>query len=340
MIYGLSCNCHPERGIRYVGKTTQGTAARLAEHLKRAKKPHYPVNHWIAKHGPENIVIQVLEHCEAQDLNDAEVKWIAELRTFRDWKQGGLNASLGGRNMPLTFDKVMEKILLARDEGRVKRQKLDWETVRYIREDYSNNPDMLYTDYATMLGVSVTTIWQVIRNGTWFDPDYTPPVEPNKSSRSRPNAKGRPGPGPNRKFTDAQVVEIRRQYNISEVTIAELAERWDCSKQTMNSILLNQNYHDPEYVNTRKGAMTERHRQNISRTGKGKKKPEGFGAKISAAMTGEGHSMAKLSEAQVIEMLAQFADGRPVKEMAEHYGISVAQARRIKTGERWGHLPR
>lgn len=331
LIYGLSCSCHPERGIRYVGKTTQGTKSRLAEHLKRARNPHYPVNHWIAKHGAENIAMTVLEYCESDQLDAAEERWIAQLRTFRDWKEGGLNASLGGRNMPLTAERVKAIVLAARDSGSAKGVKLNWDTVGYIRDFYAQS-DLGYSELAEELGLSVTSIWQVVQNKTWRDDSYSPPP-------AKKRAVGARGRG-NKMFTDSQVGQMRHEYNSGQSTIDEVAARWGCSRMTAQQILSNSTYYDPGYVNQRAGKVTQRQRKKMSRSTKGVKKPEGFGAKISAAMTGERHSMAKLTESQVIEMLEKFRNGAADVEMAQHYGISRSQAVRIRTGLRWGHLPR
>jgi hypothetical protein len=51
--------------------------------------------------------------------------------------------------------------------------------------------------------------------------------------------------------------------------------------------------------------------------------------------TGEKHGCAKLTEEQAIAIRA---DTRTVKQIAEEYGIKGRQVRRIKSGERWGHL--
>jgi hypothetical protein len=50
---------------------------------------------------------------------------------------------------------------------------------------------------------------------------------------------------------------------------------------------------------------------------------------------GENHGRAKLTEKQAIAIRA---DSRTVKQIAEEYGINGRQVRRIKSGERWGHL--
>lgn len=95
VIYGLYCTCHPERGIRYVGQTVQGASVRLREHLKHSRaQGTLPVYRWIRKH-EYHISYEILE--EVADpllLNDAETKWIREMRTFED--RNGLNCDAGG----------------------------------------------------------------------------------------------------------------------------------------------------------------------------------------------------------------------------------------------------
>lgn len=99
-VYGLKCNCHPERGVRYVGITGAGAGVRLRDHLKNSRKPDsdriggLPVYRWMRKHGADNIRMSLLETCETQDqLNEREVFWIRELGTFAP---GGMNMTLGG----------------------------------------------------------------------------------------------------------------------------------------------------------------------------------------------------------------------------------------------------
>jgi DNA invertase Pin-like site-specific DNA recombinase len=314
---------------------------RLAEHIKRARNPHYPVNHWIAKHGSENISINVLEYCDPAQLDAAEEKWIAELRTFRDWKQGGLNASLGGRNMPLTIEKVKQHVADSIKRGRP-NQVLSWEKAKEIRDYYLNN-EVSMSQVVRDLGLPRAAVMSCLSNETWKDPDYLPIVRRIKSERAKSAQKHDPYSSNRAKFNPQQVIELRYEYCQIGTSAQDLAKRHSCSYQTMVMLLNNQTYFDPEYANTRKDkfpGISQSHRDAISASSKGHKKPEGFGAKISAAMTGEGHSMAKLTEAQVVEMLARFAKGETVKTLAGEYGVSVAQARRIKTGERWGHLPR
>lgn len=103
VIYGLSCTCHPERGIRYVGLTIRGANSRLSDHRSAARGgKRSPVCAWIRRHGPENIIAEVLEVHEAADtLGDAEVRLIDELGTHVS--RGGVNHSTGGSLGPMGF---------------------------------------------------------------------------------------------------------------------------------------------------------------------------------------------------------------------------------------------
>lgn len=99
VIYSLSCSCHPERGVRYVGQTSKGANDRLSHHVWSANQGLvYPVYAWIRKHSPANVICQVLEAVDRSELLDAaEVKWIETLGTLRE--QGGLNLWPGGKSV-------------------------------------------------------------------------------------------------------------------------------------------------------------------------------------------------------------------------------------------------
>lgn len=83
VIYGLSCACHPEAGVRYVGMTGRGAQERLKWHGYEAGAPSKtrPVHKWFRKHGISNIVSEILESSEVRKgLGEREVYWIAKLR--------------------------------------------------------------------------------------------------------------------------------------------------------------------------------------------------------------------------------------------------------------------
>lgn len=87
VIYALSCTCHPQDGIRYVGLTSMGLTYRLARHRRDSRKDTV-VNRmhlWMRDH---DVVGEVLEEVLTQadsrdtqaDLRVAEIRWMARLR--------------------------------------------------------------------------------------------------------------------------------------------------------------------------------------------------------------------------------------------------------------------
>lgn len=79
VIYGLSCLCHPEAGVRYVGLTSQGLTRRLSQHRRDAAKPTANRMHlWMREH---EVTAEVLESIgDRRKLRPAEVRWMAHLR--------------------------------------------------------------------------------------------------------------------------------------------------------------------------------------------------------------------------------------------------------------------
>lgn len=78
VIYGLYCTCHPEAGIRYVGRTIRPPRKRLIQHKGDARRgSKYPVHKWIVKHGEQNVFMEILEAVESYDmLAEAEGRWM------------------------------------------------------------------------------------------------------------------------------------------------------------------------------------------------------------------------------------------------------------------------
>lgn len=79
VIYGLTCSCHREQGIRYVGLTSQGLACRMRQHRRDAAKPTKNRMHlWLREH---DVVADVLEDVgDRARLRVAEIRWMARLR--------------------------------------------------------------------------------------------------------------------------------------------------------------------------------------------------------------------------------------------------------------------
>lgn len=96
VIYGLYTVNNPT--IRYIGCTTKFIYQRLIKHRHSARHNSInPVHKWMKKHGPENILIRVLEFCPVNDikyLDYAERYWIY---SFKELGYSLLNCNDGGR---------------------------------------------------------------------------------------------------------------------------------------------------------------------------------------------------------------------------------------------------
>lgn len=336
-IYGLRCLCHPELGVRYVGQTIQGEKKRLGDHRKGAKKPQWPVNYWVKKHGPENIVMTILEVVDNPvDLNDAEVRWIKHFGTFCDWKLGGVNMTPGGFSAGYS-DEAREAIRKA-NSGEHSWTKLTWETVRSARADYEAE-NVTFAELGRRYGISTTSMMDCIKGATWIDPSYQYSGKVNKyvapKHESYPNLRRS-----NWKVTKEMADEIRVLYATGEYYGKELAERFSLASQTIYEILGNRIWPDPAYLNTKikDHGLPQRQREKISASNKGKHKPDGFGQKVSDAISGANHGMSKLTEDQAKEILRRARNKESYKILGEEFGVSRNQISRIKNGERWGYL--
>ena len=80
-IYGLRCTCHPEDGVRYVGRTANTAVARLRGHKSwAARGGTLPVHAWIRKHGADNIYFEILAVAQShEELARLELEWIERL---------------------------------------------------------------------------------------------------------------------------------------------------------------------------------------------------------------------------------------------------------------------
>lgn len=98
-IYNLSCTCSTEcedKGVRYIGLTTQRPTERLRQHQREAKSgATTSVYRWMSKHTPENIQLTVQATAtDRQMLDQMEIEAIADAR--RQQGQLLLNLSVGG----------------------------------------------------------------------------------------------------------------------------------------------------------------------------------------------------------------------------------------------------
>lgn len=98
IIYGVSCLCHPEEGIRYVGQTVISVSSRRYVHLWNAKtetSKSYKsyLSNWIRKHGEANVVFSEVDRTTENSIDELEDQWITKLR---DEGQKLVNVKAGG----------------------------------------------------------------------------------------------------------------------------------------------------------------------------------------------------------------------------------------------------
>lgn len=238
-VYGLSCACHPEAGIRYVGQTIRPPGERMKEHLKSSRlDPIYPVRHWIRKHSPENIRMAVLEEvADLALLNAAEQRWIDTLRTFTDWGQGGLNRTRGGDSITGACEEVRERIRIA-NSGEQSWSKLTREAVVEIRRAYRAG-DFNQNELAEQYGVSLGAINDVIRNRTWADADYVDDGPRNARRRYDYETNA------NLKLSTTLVAEIRESAKLR--TNRQIADQYGLSMSYLSDILQNKKWTDSDF---------------------------------------------------------------------------------------------
>lgn len=98
IIYGLSCQCHPNEGVRYVGKTI--TDRRLQEHRRAAYSGGTSaLSVWIRDHNfIQMTTLDTLPpESTALDLELAEAAWI---RFYRSLGKPLLNRTVSTRGKP------------------------------------------------------------------------------------------------------------------------------------------------------------------------------------------------------------------------------------------------
>lgn len=93
-IYGIQ---NTVTGEWYVGQS-QNVGKRFATHLRNLAAGHHENEHLqrsFNKYGGDHFTFQVLERCPVSELDECEVKWIAE----KDSKHNGFNMTEGGGGM-------------------------------------------------------------------------------------------------------------------------------------------------------------------------------------------------------------------------------------------------
>lgn len=208
-IYGLYDSENPTR-VRYVGKTVSrlGVAGRVYQHKWAATKRalRVPSADWIRKIGPDRLSFLVLEEPPCREVDAREVHWIQE---FRNRGMADLNILDGGDGVDAGYFS---------GEGNPKSA-LTWEIVRELRHRASKEY-VSTTEEAVKYGVTPAALSKVLRNYSWYDPEYDPQGRKGvEFANSRPDRSGLVW----RTVSDTEVEEMRRLY-LTGRTIEEVMQ--------------------------------------------------------------------------------------------------------------------
>lgn len=123
-------------GKMYIGQTTTSINRRFFEHKYNAKTrtDKFPLYCAIRKYGEENFVIEKIEECDNDRLDEREIFWIAYFDTFKN----GYNSTLGGSGMKKADYNLIRKLW---DDGYGmkaigRKTKYAQQTIRRALEDY------------------------------------------------------------------------------------------------------------------------------------------------------------------------------------------------------------
>lgn len=106
-------------GKEYIGQTSLSIQERFKRHIRDANKKYYnnrPLYNAINKYGVENFVIEKLEECSIEEVNQKEIEYINRFNTYSN----GYNATLGGEGkVIIDYDEVLKKYQIGLTAGQI-----------------------------------------------------------------------------------------------------------------------------------------------------------------------------------------------------------------------------
>lgn len=99
----------------YIGKTSRDIKTRWEEHLRHSiSLPNIPLYRAINKYGKENFIIEQIEECNDEIVNEREIFWINFYNTYKN----GYNCTLGGEGSLLNYDEAeIQEIIMRYQNG-------------------------------------------------------------------------------------------------------------------------------------------------------------------------------------------------------------------------------
>lgn len=86
----------------YIGQTKQSIEQRFCQHKSHARnnRNNHKLGNAIRKYGDENFIIEKIEECNYNDLNDRERYWIKKYNSI----ENGYNSTLGGQDISIYYE--------------------------------------------------------------------------------------------------------------------------------------------------------------------------------------------------------------------------------------------
>ena len=208
-------------GKIYIGQSND-IERRFYEHKTKGKTSRIPLDVEIQKEGVSSFSYTVVEECSTEELNQKETYWInfyqSNIKGYNK-NEGGFSNLIGGQNP---------------------KAKLTEEDVIKIRQAYAEHKKQkdVYEEYKDIISFSYfQNLWQG-RSWSHIMPEVF--TEENKQYYIYENSNG--GNGASAKFTDEEVINIRKRYvNESAKTIYEDYKN-RVSYQTFQAMLWGRSY--------------------------------------------------------------------------------------------------
>ena len=106
-------------GKEYIGQTSLSIQERFKQHIHDANKGYYnhrPLYNAFNKYGIENFIIEELEECNIEEVNQKEIEYINKFNTYFN----GYNATLGGEGtIIIDYDEVLKKYQMGLSAGQI-----------------------------------------------------------------------------------------------------------------------------------------------------------------------------------------------------------------------------
>lgn len=215
-VYGLKCVCHEESGVRYVGQTAQSLLTRLTGHRGQANfGTKTPVYHWMRKHGPENIRIELIsEPEEGETLDDCEIRIIRSMRETHRL----LNLAEGGGGRRGYSNPKNSEAFSGENHHAAK---ITDDDVMYIRKYYTGARGQM-TELSKMFGLSTSTILDILSGRSW---KHLPLGDTQPTKRPRTLKEEDIRCIRVRRGNGDTLLEIAHDYGVTETTIHLICKR-------------------------------------------------------------------------------------------------------------------